>query len=49
MALPKKLKPVTQIDFGTRSIGWAIVHGKLMKTRNGGQSWTKLAASLVSP
>ena len=49
MALPKKIRPIRQIDFGTRSIGWAIVYGKLWKTRNGGHAWTKLAASLVSP
>ena len=49
MALPKKIRPVSQIDFGTRSIGWAIVYGKLWKTRNGGHAWTKLTASLVSP
>ncbi len=48
-ALPKKLKPVTQIHFGSPSVGWAIVHGKLLKTKNRGRSWTSLAASVVSP
>ena len=46
--LPAKLKGVAQIDFGSRSVGWAIVHGKLLRTINKGHGWTSLAA-VVSP
>ena len=39
--LPAALKGITQIDFVSSSIGWAVASGRLFKTTDGGDSWVR--------
>ena len=37
--LPSAIEGVSQLDFVSSSVGWAVVAGRLLKTGNGGGSW----------
>ena len=48
-SLPAVLSGVTQLDFITASLGWALAGGRLAQTTDGGNSWSMLGARLLKP